>query len=99
MRLSSDRFTRAPVYRSPTSCTAISSSSVPDGHVMTGGTEHAFDDALVAGATTDVPGQRLTDLRLVGIGCLGEQRRDLHDEARRAEAALEAVALPQRVLQ
>ena len=67
--------------------------------------EHALgrvDDRTVAGAAAQVAGQRVGDGRALGAGAGGRmrlaQRGHRHDEAGRAEAALRAVALDQRLL-
>src|SRR5437868_4219596 len=66
--------------------------------VLGGGEEllgplHPGDDALVARAAAQVPRQRRADLRARDVRLLGQELIDGHDEARGAEAALEAVAL------
>src|SRR5687768_10420883 len=60
--------------------------------------QRRLDDVLVAGAAAQVARQRLADLALGRAGVLLEIRLDRQQEARRAEAALEAVALPERLL-
>src|SRR5215469_6182932 len=64
-----------------------------------GGQQNAIDDALVASAPADVAGQRVADLLLVGVRMVPEERGGLHDHARRAEPALEAMRIPHRLLQ
>src|ERR1700679_4096168 len=61
--------------------------------------QDAVNDALVAGAATDVPGNRLARLRFRWPRVLPEQLRGRHHEARGAEAALETVAVAHRLLQ
>ncbi len=69
------------------------------GSPTSGRGEHAVDDRLVARAATEVPRQRLAYLRLGRRRVLAEQRRHLHEEARRAEAALKGVLVTKRLLQ
>src|SRR5215213_6542556 len=57
------------------------------------------DDVLVAGASTVVALQRVADLAVGGIRVAGEEVGRDHDHSRGAEAALEAVLLPERVLE
>ena len=54
---------------------------------------------LVAGAAADVAGDRLADLRLVGAGSSRRNARRGHQDARRAEPALQGVVLAERLLQ
>ena len=58
-----------------------------------------LDDVHVAGAATEVAADALPDLVLRRIGVLPEQPGRLHDHARRAEAALEAVLVPEGLLE
>src|SRR3972149_1294164 len=58
-----------------------------------------LDDVDVAGAATEIAADPLADLRLGRVGVLGEERGGLHDHARRAEAALEAVLVPEALLE
>ena len=58
----------------------------------------AFDDALVAGAAAQVARQRLADLLVGRVRVVAQERGHRHDEARRAEAALQPVAVAERRL-
>ena len=60
---------------------------------------HAVDDRLVTGAPAEVARELLAELRLGPPVPLLQQRVGGHHEAGRAEAALEAVALAERLLQ
>src|SRR5213596_1800061 len=62
------------------------------------GESHGRDDVLVTGAAAQIPGQRLADLALVRIGMLAQERHERHEDARRAEAALQPVSLAERGL-
>src|SRR5215468_7661985 len=57
-----------------------------------------LDDVDVAGAAAEVPGDRLADLGLARVGVPGEERAAGHHHARRAVAALQAVLLPEALL-
>src|SRR5439155_1467571 len=60
---------------------------------------HRVDDVLVARAATQVPAQRVADLRIAG-GCVVAQERDeRHEDAGSAEAALQRVRLAESRLQ
>src|SRR5436189_1402190 len=60
---------------------------------------HRVDDVLVARAATQVPAQRVADLRIAG-GCVVAQERDeRHEDAGGAEAALQRVRLAESRLQ
>src|SRR5512135_1444959 len=56
------------------------------------------DDVLVAGAPADLAGDDLPDLRLVRVRVAVEQPARGHHHARRAETALQAVALDETLL-
>ena len=58
-----------------------------------------LDDVHVARAAAEVAADPLADLVLGGIRVLLEQPGGLHDHARGAEAALEAVLVPERLLE
>src|SRR5436309_8298550 len=64
-----------------------------------GGLPYRCDDVLVAGAAAEVPLKGMADLLLRGVGVGGQQVRRGHDHPGRAEAALEPVLLPERLLQ
>src|SRR3712207_769863 len=55
-------------------------------------------DALVAGATAEVAGERLADLRFGDPPLLAQEVVGGHQEAGRAEPTLQAVVLPERLL-
>src|SRR5215217_1585483 len=57
-----------------------------------------LDDVVVAGAAADVAVERLADLLLARLRVVGEQLHRRHHHPRRAEAALQAVALAERRL-
>ena len=60
--------------------------------------EHRLDDVVVAGAAAEVALEALAHLGLGRVRVLVEQRDRRHDHARRAEAALQAVVLLERLL-
>src|SRR6478609_6822368 len=57
-----------------------------------------LDDVVIAGASADVAVERLADLFLARLRVVGEQLHRRHHHPRRAEAALQAVALAERRL-
>ena len=59
---------------------------------------HRREDALVAGAPAERSRQRDADLVVGRVRVVAEERGHRHDEARRAEAALQAVAVAERRL-
>ncbi len=63
-----------------------------------GGAQHDGDDVLVAGAAAQVAADRLAGLLLGRVRVLRDVRGDGGEEARRAEAALQPVALAERLL-
>src|SRR6188508_1956444 len=69
------------------------------GREFSGGLLDRLDDVHVARATTEVAADALADLRFVRVGVLGEEPGRLHDHPRRAEAALQAVLIPERLLE
>src|SRR5579875_1106926 len=104
MRGSSERLTLAPVYLSAMFCMTKDLSEcwvgrLCGGPVGAGGAQGSIDDGLVAGAAADVAGQGLADLGLARIRILLQEGGDLHQEARSAEAALEAVRVPHGLLE
>src|SRR4029078_20650 len=66
---------------------------------FSGGLLDRLDDVHVAGAATEVAADALPDLGFVGLRVLAEQPCRLHDHPRRAEAALQAVLIPERLLE
>jgi len=58
-----------------------------------------LDDVVVAGAPAKVALETKPDLALGGVGIALEQLLRRHDHPRRAEPALEAVLVPERLLQ
>src|SRR5687767_2218586 len=62
------------------------------------GRQRGRDDVLVARAAAQVAGDRLPHLGLGRIRGLPQEARERHQEARRAEAALKAVMLAERLL-
>src|SRR6476646_1517873 len=66
---------------------------------FSGGLLDRLDDVHVASATTEIAADALPDLGFVGVGVLAEQPSRLHDHPRRAEAALKAVLIPERLLE
>ena len=62
------------------------------------GVLHGLDDVVVARAAAEVALEAEPDLLLGGVRVLLEQVDALHDHPRRAEPALEAVALAERLL-
>src|SRR5438093_6891241 len=69
-----------------------------DGHALGGG-QHRLDDELIAGAATEVAGDALADLGGAGAGVLPEQLEGEQEHRRGAEPALQALLLPERLLQ
>src|SRR6266487_1056493 len=65
----------------------------------TTGESHGRDDVLIAGAAAQVPGERLADRALVGIGMLTQEGHEGHEDAWRAEPALQPVGLAERGLE
>src|SRR5471030_1978619 len=63
-----------------------------------GGLADRRDDVLVAGAAAQIAFDPVADLVVRGIRVAGEQVRGGHDHAGGTEAALEAVFLPERIL-
>src|SRR5579864_7635078 len=59
---------------------------------------HRVDDVLVAGATTEIAFEAVPDLFFGRVGIPLEQLSRGHDHTGRAEAALEAVLVPERFL-
>src|SRR5947208_14014093 len=57
------------------------------------------DDVLVTGAAAEIAFERVADLRLRGLGLLGEEIRRRHDHARGTEAAVQPMLIPERLLQ
>src|SRR5215217_1735585 len=66
-------------------------------HLLRGGLDR-LDDVDIPGAATEVAGDRLTDLQLGRTRVARQQRDARHHHARRAEAALESVLLPEPFL-
>src|SRR5437868_15269510 len=60
---------------------------------------HGADDLVVSGAPAQVAREPVADLRLGGIGLPLEERLARHEEARRADAALERRALEEPPLE
>ena len=63
------------------------------------GIERGEHDVLVARAAAEVPRQRLADVRLGRLGVLAQIRVERHEDAGRAESALQRVAGPEGLLQ
>src|SRR5215467_14514383 len=59
---------------------------------------YCLDDVHITGAAAEVALQPLADLVLGGVRVLLQQVRSGHDEARGAVTALEAVLVPERLL-
>src|SRR5581483_9179265 len=57
------------------------------------------DDVDVAGADAEVAGESLADGGLVGVGLVAQQLERGDQDAGRAVAALEAVVLPERLME
>ncbi|CUX56850.1 hypothetical protein AGR7B_pAt0356 [Agrobacterium deltaense RV3] len=57
-----------------------------------------IDDVLIARAATDVSGERFPDLLVAFQRVMAQKIGDRHDEARRAEATLQAMVFPKRLL-
>src|SRR3954468_2155235 len=91
-RGSSRRLTRWPTSFGNTGDVGIRLSLVS-------GALDGVDDVLVAGAAAEVAGDTLADLALRRRRIVLEHRHGRHDHPRRAVAALQAVFLPERLLQ
>src|SRR5215211_1891085 len=64
-----------------------------------GGLADRQDDVVVAGAAADVPFDRMADLVVRRVDVPGKEIGGGHDHSRGAEAALEAVLLPEPLLE
>src|SRR6185369_5306114 len=64
-----------------------------------GGLLHGFHDVHVPRTATQVAADPLADIALGRIRVLAEQPGRLHDHPRRAEATLETVLVPERLLE
>src|SRR6185503_11821895 len=64
-----------------------------------GGVHHRANDLVVAGAAAQVAGQPVAQLGLARVGVLLQQRLGGHQEARRADAALQRRVLDELALQ
>src|SRR5262245_6061569 len=60
---------------------------------------HCLHDVLIAGAPTEVSGEPLTNISLARIGLMFQQRVGREQHARSAVAALQAVLIPEALLQ
>src|SRR5262245_17448191 len=87
---SSSRLTRAPNCRAPMSALLAQPA---------GGVERRRHDAGVAGAAAQVAGQRLAHVGLARIAVVAQELGERHQHAGRAEAALQAVIVLERLLQ
>src|ERR1700733_14928437 len=103
-RLSSTRFRlapRPPILISSSACDmvlallALRALSAK----LLGGPEHRLDDVLVAGAAAQVPRQRPADVLLGWVRVVVQQLAGGQHHAGRAEPALEAVLLPEALLE
>ena len=65
---------------------------------MFGGVLNGFDDFVVAGAAAEVAGEVEADFFFAGRCVFFEQRFRLHDESRRADAALQSCAFQESIL-
>src|SRR6185295_9723540 len=92
---SSRRLTRSPTSFGRTGVAGMVISSSP----FFGGVLDRVDDVLVAGAAAQIPRDALADLPLGWRRRVVEKRHRRHDHARRAVAALQAVLLPESLLQ
>src|SRR5262249_2811420 len=94
-RGSSRRLTRSPtIFGNTGDAGMVTSSSAFFDGVLNG-----VDDVLIAGAATEIAGETRADLELRRRWGILEQRHRRHDHPRRAEAALQAVFLPESLLQ
>src|SRR4051812_43832152 len=87
----------APIAPSPAKPTRSTSPTVPP-H-FGGGVLDRLDDPEIAGAAAEISGERLAELLPARVGVLAQVRLDRHEEARRAEAALQRMRLVERSLQ
>src|SRR5215210_560009 len=87
-----------PIAPSPAKPTRSSSSIALAAH-LSGGVLDRLEDPQIARAAAQVPGERLAQLLAVGTGMLAQVCVHRHEEARRAEAALERMGLVERALE
>src|SRR5260370_27415307 len=59
---------------------------------------HGVDDVRVAGAAAEISAEAFVNLLAARLLLVGEQADRRHDHSRRAEAALQAVTLPESLL-
>ena len=83
----------------PSTVSAATTGADSRSRSVAGGLLDRLDDVHVAGAAAEVAADPLADLRLGRVGVLAEQPGGLHDHPRGAEAALEAVLVPERLLE
>src|SRR5689334_2359336 len=94
-RGSSRRLIALPIRRSAVA--AMTPSLLPGGHLL-GRPLDRLDDVVVAGAPAEVAFQLVTDLLLARRRVALQHLAGGHDHARRAEAALQTVLLPEALL-
>src|SRR6185436_7777285 len=70
---------------------------LPLRHVL-GGVLDGLHDIVIAGAAAEIAFELVADVGLGGLGIALDELRRRHDHARRAEAALEPVLLPESLL-
>src|ERR671931_2547229 len=98
MRGSSTRFIRAPMPLVVVSATWVVIASPR--RRLGGRFVDGLDDVLVAGAAAEIALEPAPDVRIGEPVAVGAEALDPgHDHARRAEAALDCVALPERLLE
>src|SRR5690242_5832101 len=87
------------LMRSPTSFGRIGRSIVVIALSLLCRVLDGIDDVLVARAAAEVPADALPNLGLAGVGVFAKEVHTRHNHAGRAVAALQAVLLPEPLLQ
>src|SRR5258708_28165113 len=83
---------------SPRDCKRAESNSASARAHLAGGGLHGLDDVVIARAAAEVALEAFADLLLARARVLLEQAAGRHDHARRTEAALQTVLLPEALL-
>src|SRR6266851_8882865 len=105
---SSRRLMRSPMNFGTTAITfslrsreaaLLRASCASAGAQFLGGVLHRLDDVLVASASAEISLERVTDFRVGRIRVAAQQIGRGHDHAGRAVPALEAMLLPEAVLE
>src|SRR5688500_12682251 len=88
----------APIAPRPPKPTRRVSPTVPLSH-LAGGLLHRLDDPQISRAAAEVAGERLPQLVVARVWMLPQEGLHGHQEARRAEPALERMRLVERTLE